>query len=81
MIDAGHEKIRAFAGQSLSSREADRVLENLKDICEKRDLGRLVLAIKKVVPDYSPSQELLERMVAEPEMGGLDRLSAAVGNT
>ncbi len=79
MIDAGHEKIKVFAGQSLSYPEAERLLDNLREICEERDLGRLVLAIKKVVPDYSPSQELLERMLTGPETSGLGRLRTAVG--
>ena len=79
-IDAGHEKIKAFEGHSLSYPEAERLMDSLRHICEERDLGRLVLAIKKVVPDYSPSQELLERMVGGPEGNGIARLNAAVGS-
>ncbi len=77
-VPAGHEKIKAFAGQSLSYTEAENLVENLKDICEERNLGRLVLAIKKLVPDYSPSQELLEQMIASREVSGLSRLNSAV---
>ena len=81
MIDAGHEKIKAFAGQMLNYAESEELVDSLKEICEERDLGRLVLTIKKVVPDYSPSQELLERLVARPEMAELGRLKAAIGGT
>ncbi len=68
-----------YLAPAQTSWEADRILENLQDICEKRDLGRLVLAMKKVVPDYSPSQELLERMLTRPEINGLSRLNVVVG--
>lgn len=78
-IDGGHEKIKVFAGQTLGHAEAERLVDSLRDICEERDLGRLVLAIKKVVPDYSPSQELLERMVEGPELSGLGRLKCGGG--
>ncbi len=63
-IDTGHEKIKAFAGQSLGYAEAEDLIDSLKEICEERDIGRLVLTIKKAVTDYNPSQELLESIIA-----------------
>ena len=42
-------------------------LEVLREICEARDLGRLVVALKELVPDYSPSVHLLKRIMARDE--------------
>ena len=54
-----HEKIRVFLGQSLSGDE----MAGLMGACEMRDVGRLVMAVKRVAPDYNPSAEILRRMM------------------
>ena len=36
-------------------------LDGLREICEARDAGRLVVALKEIVLDYSPSANLLKR--------------------
>ncbi|MEK7993934.1 MAG: hypothetical protein AAB403_09045 [Planctomycetota bacterium] len=35
----------------------------LREVCESRDVGRLVVTLKEIVPDYSPSAHLLKRVV------------------
>ena len=35
----------------------------LREICEARDVGRLVVALKEIVLDYSPSSYLLKRVI------------------
>jgi hypothetical protein len=35
----------------------------LREICEARDAGRLVVAPKEIVLDYSPSTHLLKRVI------------------
>jgi hypothetical protein len=40
-----------------------RHLESLREICERRDLGALIVALKEAVPDYGPSAYLLRRML------------------
>ena len=40
-----------------------RWLDCLRTICERRDLGRLVVALKEMVPDYNPSAHLLKRVI------------------
>ena len=57
-----HEKIRIFIGNGMP--EGDDVtawLDCLREICEARDAGRLVVALKEIVLDYSPSANLLKR--------------------
>jgi FlaA1/EpsC-like NDP-sugar epimerase len=60
----GHEKIRIFrrqrhAGWAICWRGSIR----LREICESRDVGRLVVALKEIVLDYSPSTHLLKRVI------------------
>jgi hypothetical protein len=38
-------------------------LDSLHEICEARDSGRLVVALKEIVLDYSPSTHLLKRVI------------------
>jgi FlaA1/EpsC-like NDP-sugar epimerase len=62
-VASGHEKIRIFVGNGAPECELDQWLDSLRDICEARDLGRLTLALKELVLDYSPSADLLRRIV------------------
>src|ERR1035438_3937359 len=61
-----HEKIRIFVGNGMPDGDMLMWLNCLREICEARDLGRLVVALKETVLDYSPSAHLLRRMV-EPK--------------
>lgn len=61
-IPTTHEKIRIFAGNGMRKDDLQYWLESLREICEARDTGSLVLALKELVPDYSPSLELLKKI-------------------
>ena len=63
-VGTAHEKIRVFLGQTLSDDEMQGLLGELAEACETRDVGRLVMAVKMVVPDYNPSKEILGQMLA-----------------
>ena len=58
-----HEKIRIFAGNGMPEGDMLTWLSCLREICEVRDAGRLVVALKEIVPDYSPSTNLLKRIM------------------
>ncbi len=62
-VPTAHEKIRIFLGNARSGRDMLAWVDGLKEICEARDVGRLVLALKEIVLDYSPSAHLLKRVV------------------
>jgi FlaA1/EpsC-like NDP-sugar epimerase len=62
-VGTDHEKIRVFSGRNPTRDEMKHLLQELEVICETRDLGRLVLAMKRAVLDYSPSNEILERVI------------------
>jgi FlaA1/EpsC-like NDP-sugar epimerase len=62
-IPTGHEKVRIFVGNGLPESDMLTWLDSLRSICEARDTGRLVVALKEIVPDYNPSTHLLKRVI------------------
>jgi FlaA1/EpsC-like NDP-sugar epimerase len=64
-VPTEHEKIRIFVGDAMPEKDVRESLDSLREICESRDVGRLVAALKELVLDYSPSTHLLKR-IAEP---------------
>jgi FlaA1/EpsC-like NDP-sugar epimerase len=77
-IPTEHEKIRIFVGNGMPEEDMLTWLEALRSICELRDAGRLVVALKEIVQDYSPSTDLLKRVIkfqGEPERSVVRELS------
>ena len=66
-VPSKHDKIRIFVGNGVPEQDIRTWLEALREICEARDMGRLVVALKELVPDYSPSVHLLKRITAHDE--------------
>jgi FlaA1/EpsC-like NDP-sugar epimerase len=62
-VPTEHEKIRIFIGDGMPERDVKGWLDSLHEICEARDTGRLVVALKEIVLDYSPSTYLLKRVI------------------
>jgi FlaA1/EpsC-like NDP-sugar epimerase len=62
-VASDHKNIRIFVGNGVPEYGLDQWIDSLRDICEARDLGRLTLALKDLVQDYSPSADLLRRIV------------------
>jgi FlaA1/EpsC-like NDP-sugar epimerase len=62
-----HEKIRIFVGNGMPDGDMLMWLNSLREICEARDAGRLVVALKEIVLDYSPSTHLLRRVIKHRE--------------
>ena len=58
-----HEKIRIYAGNGMPESDIEMWLLCLREACETRDAGRLVVALKEIVLDYSPSTHLLKRVI------------------
>jgi FlaA1/EpsC-like NDP-sugar epimerase len=61
-----HEKIRVYTGGGMPEGDMQAWLDSLREICQARDAGRLVLAMKEIVADYSPSAHLLKRVIGRP---------------
>lgn len=62
-IPTCHDKIRIFVGGGLAESDMLAWLESLRSICDARDSGRLVVALKEIVEDYNPSTSLLKRVI------------------
>src|ERR1700722_15111887 len=61
-VPTAHEKIRIFLGNSMPEGDVLAWLNCLREICATLDVARLVVTLKDIVPDYSPSVHLLRRM-------------------
>jgi FlaA1/EpsC-like NDP-sugar epimerase len=62
-IPTEHDKVRIFVGNGMPERDMHAWMESLRAICESRDAGRLVVALKEIVQDYNPSTDLLKRVI------------------
>ena len=72
-VPTAHEKIRIYVGNGMPAGDMVTWLDCLRENCETRDVGPLVIALKEIVLDYSPSTHLLKRVI-EPREG--DRRAA-----
>ena len=62
-VPTQHEKVRVFAAHALRQPDMTVCLNTLREGCAARDTGSLVLALKNAIPDYSPSEHILARIV------------------
>jgi FlaA1/EpsC-like NDP-sugar epimerase len=69
-VPTKHDKIRIFVGNGVPKEDMRSWLEALREICEARDTSRLVVALKELIPDYSPSVHLLKRMTNREHPNG-----------
>jgi FlaA1/EpsC-like NDP-sugar epimerase len=64
-----HEKILIYRGPVLAADEMQRRLNSIRRYCAERDARKLFLELKRVVPDYNPSGDILSRLLAsDPEV-------------
>jgi FlaA1/EpsC-like NDP-sugar epimerase len=62
-VPTAHEKIRIFTGNGMPDGDMAGWMDCLREICQTRETGRLVVALKEIVLDYSPSTHLLKRVI------------------
>jgi FlaA1/EpsC-like NDP-sugar epimerase len=62
-VPTEHEKVRIFVGNGIPEEDAKIWIDLLQQIRNSRDLGRLVVALKQIVPDYNPSSSILARAI------------------
>ncbi len=67
-VPSKHDKIRIFVGNGSPEEDIRIWLAALHEICEARDLARLIVALKELVPDYSPSVHVLKRIMERQEL-------------
>lgn len=66
-VPSDHEKIRILIGNGMPQTDVHVWLDSLHRICEFRDTGSLVVALKEIVMDYSPSTYLFKRALSNSE--------------
>jgi FlaA1/EpsC-like NDP-sugar epimerase len=59
-----HEKVRVFAAHAIRQPDMKACLAALREGCAERDTASVVLALKKAIPDYTPSAHVLARAEA-----------------
>jgi FlaA1/EpsC-like NDP-sugar epimerase len=84
LVPTSHEKIRSYLSPfSADSKVMDVALEELRLIFERKDVARLVLYLKELIPDYNPGSQLLKLAMsatgAQP-LRVMPNLPAAVKN-
>jgi FlaA1/EpsC-like NDP-sugar epimerase len=67
-VPTEHEKVRVFVGNGMPEGDVQSWLRSLRQICDARDAGSLVVALKEIVLDYSPSTQLLKRVIEHQDM-------------
>ena len=70
-VPTNHSKIRIYRGNGLPHDDLENWLDCFRGICRSRDLGRLIIALKETVLDYSPSADLLRRVIAPATHDGI----------
>jgi len=60
-----HEKVRILMSNGMPEGDMVIWLDQLREICQARDIGRLVVSLKEIVLDYSPSAHLLRRAIEQ----------------
>ena len=63
LIETHHEKIRIFEGETRPAIEVERQLGRIRACCRERDCVELLGALREVVPEYTPGEELRRRGV------------------
>ncbi|MGH9466734.1 MAG: polysaccharide biosynthesis protein [Terriglobales bacterium] len=77
-VPTAHERVRCFAGASITEEQLSAHLERLRQACRDRDLRAVVFELKEMVPDYNPSSHLLRRMLAPADAGKAIAASAGL---
>jgi FlaA1/EpsC-like NDP-sugar epimerase len=80
LVPTSHPKIRSYINNGNSdTKQIKQMLQRLQQITENQEVGNLVLLLKELIPDYSPSAQLLkEALAVEPyPIGATDGLPVA----
>ncbi len=68
-----HHKIHVLDGGKISFAQVQNWVDELGELVEKKDVGGLVAKLQEIVPEYTPSKEILEKA----ELGDAAKISEA----
>ena len=72
-----HEKIKIFAGPAIERGKLEARLRRLRHFLVVRDVSRLILELKDLVPEYSPSLHILNEVVEGTHSAAVTALAAS----
>jgi FlaA1/EpsC-like NDP-sugar epimerase len=75
LVPTSHPQIRSYLSPfHVDSSQIKLCLRDLQEAVDQQDIGRLVLLLKELIPDYNPGAQLLKLALSEPrrdpEQGG-----------
>ena len=62
-VPSAHAKIHIFVGSNYPMARVHEWLHSVREICQHRDVGRLMVKLKEFVPEYNPSIQLMRRAI------------------
>ena len=80
-VPTAHEKIRIFVATACPKATCSPGSNRCARSARPRDAGRLVVALKEIVLDYSPSAHLLKRVIGTRVAGSSPRSEAQRRNS
>jgi FlaA1/EpsC-like NDP-sugar epimerase len=76
MLPTYHEKVKIYSGNGVPREGMEPHIRVIRNLCTARDAKHLVLELKKLVPEYTPSAELLQPFLSDEVVallsGGMD---------
>lgn len=65
MMPTDHAKIKVFTGLGLAAEDLKQYLHRLRGYCERRTLPEILILLQEIVPDYTPSKEIIALSVED----------------
>jgi FlaA1/EpsC-like NDP-sugar epimerase len=71
LVATSHEQIRSYVSSvHIHARQMREHLRDLQQISDEQDVGRLLLLLKDLIPNYNPSSQLLRTALDAPSRHG-----------
>jgi FlaA1/EpsC-like NDP-sugar epimerase len=67
LVATSHEQIRSYVSPvHIHAKQMKEYLRDLQQISNEQDIGRLLLLLKELIPNYNPSSQLLRSALSAP---------------
>jgi FlaA1/EpsC-like NDP-sugar epimerase len=61
LVATSHAQIKTYITRAdFDAKQIKRIVHELEQICDERDVGRLLLLLKKLIPDYNTGSQFLQ---------------------
>jgi FlaA1/EpsC-like NDP-sugar epimerase len=76
-----HEKIKIFAGQPVSATKIARFINSIRSLCAARDEQGLLREMKQLVPEYTPSEHVVQEVACDRQTEDLMALQQRMADS